>query len=241
MDAVVDSLFDERPANVTVDDIESQLRMRMRDVVGTRFERRLKINDLYLSHDVVRETLLDAPFVAILRTLLGHEPVLCNTLSIDRGTEQPHHVDTLFMTPQSDDHLIAAWIPLEDVHADSGPLFYYPGSHLIPPFRFSTGSQHVVWPEMPAWNAHIDGEIARRGLRREAFTPRVGDAFIWHARLVHGGSGIANDSLTRRSLVAHYFSQHDCVGMGAAVGAAPSAGLWLDRPPQPVPDDESSR
>ena len=235
LDRIVDDLFTGRPENVTVDDIESNRRMRMRDVVGTRFERRLKINDLYLSHEEVREALLDASLTAVLHELLGHEPVLCNTLSIDRGTQQPRHVDTLFMTPQSDDHLIATWTPLEDVHAHSGPLFYYPGSHLIPPYRFSHGGQHVEWSEFAAWEAYVDAEIERRGLVREVFLPRAGDVFIWHARLVHGGSPIEREDLTRRSLVAHYYSGADCELMGAKVARTRSGGAWLDRPPQPVP------
>jgi ectoine hydroxylase-related dioxygenase (phytanoyl-CoA dioxygenase family) len=36
------------------------------------------------------------------------------------------------------------------------------------------------------------------------FTCRRGDAFIWHAGLVHGGTPIEDAGRTRRSFVVHY-------------------------------------
>ncbi len=46
--------------------------------------------------------------------------------------------------------------------------------------------------------------MRERGLEVEQLTCRRGDAFIWHAGLVHGGSRIADETRTRKSFVTHY-------------------------------------
>jgi hypothetical protein len=48
------------------------------------------------------------------------------------------------------------------------------------------------------------GEIDRGRHPRKVFLPKRGDVLIWHAALVHEGSPIRNDALTRKSLVTHY-------------------------------------
>ncbi len=44
---------------------------------------------------------------------------------------------------------------LEDVHPDSGPLRYYPGSSHIPTFRFSDGGLHVRNEQMESWSEYM--------------------------------------------------------------------------------------
>lgn len=233
IDAVIGRIWDEKPNEVVVDDMNAGRRMRMSAVASARDSHRLKINDVYLSSEDMRAAILCEPLVQVLRTLLRHEPVLCNTLNIDRGTEQPRHVDTLYMTPRSDDHLIAAWVALEDASPQSGPLFYYPGSHQIPPFRFSNGSQHVISGEFPQWESFADRHIAERGLERQTFLAKRGDVFVWHARLIHGGSPITDPHASRKSLVCHFYSEEDCEHLEGTVLPCAS-GMWLNRPPQRV-------
>ncbi|HTW83830.1 MAG TPA: phytanoyl-CoA dioxygenase family protein [Candidatus Sulfotelmatobacter sp.] len=232
LDAVTDWMWREKPRDVTVDDTATARRVQLCACEGPE-RTRYRLNDLYLLSDTVRRTALDPRMVPILCSLLGDSPVLCNTRTLETGTAQPMHVDTLFMTPQTDDALIATWIAVEDVLPENGPLFYVPASHALPPYRFSTGSQHCVPEEMSLWTNAIEAGIAERGLRREQLLARRGDAFIWHARLVHGGAPIINPVGTRKSLVSHFYSRGDCEWMGASVLRA-GAGLWLNRPPQAV-------
>ena len=46
-------------------------------------------------------------------------------------------------------------------------------------------------------------ESERKGLKKEIFRPKKGDALIWSADLVHGGSPIVEQN-TRRSFVTHW-------------------------------------
>lgn len=229
------ALWQAARAHVTVDDMDVGQRMRFRDVpADSRKSHRFKVNDLYLEHASVRRLALNERLVPLLQRLLGDRPALCNSLSLEYGTEQPDHVDSLYMTPRTQAHLVAAWVALEDCSSESGLLRYWPGSHRIGPYRFSNGGRHFVPEEADAWGAWMRNEVGKRGLRSELFAACKGDVFIWHAQLLHGGSPIADRERTRRSIVLHYFSESDCRAMGSRLVPA-SGGFWIRRSHQPIP------
>ena len=61
------------------------------------------------------------------------------SLTFIYGSEQRLHQDFLYVVAKIPSHLAAAWIALEDVHPEAGPLFYFPVNRL-PKFDFGTGS-----------------------------------------------------------------------------------------------------
>jgi len=73
---------------------------------------------------------------AELAALLGREVIPLQTISSVRGSEQLAHSDAIHMTTWPLGFLTAVWIAFEDIHPDSGPLVYYPGSHRLP-YRLS--------------------------------------------------------------------------------------------------------
>jgi phytanoyl-CoA hydroxylase len=168
-----------------------------------------KLNHLYLSRPDVLKIISKTDFCQVLTKLLGGAPLLFNGLNMEYGTEQRLHFDTFYMPPPKEGAMVASWIALEDIHPDSGPLRYVPGSHLIPPYRFSHGAIYAVESEMYMFDEYISGEIKRRGLREEVITPRKGDVFIWHAQLYHGGTLIKDPRKSRRSMVNHFWRSED--------------------------------
>lgn len=232
-------LWKESPNNVVVDDIDTNRRCYMSALSKKEKKHRCKVNDLYLNYEEVRSLSLNEQLVEILDGLLPDAPVLCNSLSLDYGTQQFLHVDSLYMTPLSDCHLTATWIALEDCHPDAGPLCYVPGSHKIPIYRFSTGSAHVVNEEFSSWQEYVQNKIKEWGLKEEIFLPKKGDVFIWHSQLLHGGTAINNPKLTRKSIVSHYFTKSDCAVLGSKLVPA-GMGYWMDKPPLQIPDDNGS-
>ena len=234
LDEVTEWMWREKPTSLTVDHNVTLERSRFCDIDGPREGNRFKLNDIYLLSDTMRKTILDRSLTPILAGVLGDDPVLINTLTIDLGTTQGAHVDSLFMTPMSDDALIATWTALEDVAPDAGPLFYYPGSHKLEPYRFSSGLQHIVEGEFGGWNETIHSGMRDLGIERQTFLAKKGDVFVWHARLVHGGSEIVNPIRTRKSLVAHFFTKTDCVYHDMAVRRI-GDGYWLNRGEQSAP------
>jgi ectoine hydroxylase-related dioxygenase (phytanoyl-CoA dioxygenase family) len=238
IDTVVSAIAErkkQRPLNVVVDMLDTGERTVLGLLSGNEIEnRRMKINDLYLDMEVVRGLALSERLNPVLISLLGHTPVLCNSLYLEKGSAQPPHVDALYMTPRSDDQLIASWVALEDSHPDAGQLEYFPGSHRIPQMIFSNGTRHFKPQEMPTWDAYMAEQVEKAGLKKELFSAKKGDVLIWHSSLFHGGGKINNPDLTRKSLVFHYYSKGDCDAMGCAT--LPMHGAhWMNRAPQPLP------
>jgi hypothetical protein len=97
------------------------------------------------------------------------------------------------------------------------------------PLPGSTGSMHVVEPEMPQWSDYVAAETDRHGLLEERFLAKKGDLFIWHAGLLHGGYRIEEPALTRQSLVSHYWTQADCEAWNGDLRPAPG-GWWMKKP-----------
>jgi len=208
--------------DATIDVLDGELagrRMRLADVDPAEMRHRVKINDLYLESDVVRQVNLHDDLVAALGDLLSGPPMICNSLNFIRGSAQDGHFDTWYMPPPTRGRMAVSSVCLEDVHPDAGPLFYYPGSHLFEPFRFPHGGIHAADADMTECFAYVRDLIEKNGLEKVVFTGRKGDVFLWHGQLLHGGLPIADRSRTRRSLVTHYWARDDVdAGRVASVG-----------------------
>ena len=228
------------PSNVVVDDLNTGRRCYMSSLSEEEKKHRFKVNDLFLNYDEVRSISLDQRLVAVLEELLSDIPVLCNTLSFDYGSEQDLHIDSLYMTPRTDNRLAATWIALEDCQPDAGPLRYVLGSHKIPIYKFSTGSAHVVDDEFALWRHHVHSNVARMKLKEESFMPKKGDLLIWHGQLLHGGSAILNPNRTRKSLVSHYYGGTDCLRLSYKLVPF-GGGYYWERPPQAVAEANGGR
>lgn len=230
INAVVDRLWQERPREITIDDLDRNERMRMSQATEERRVHRIKLNDLYLTSNDVRALLTDERLIELVRSFLGDQPVLCNSLNLERSSAQEYHADSLYMTPTTPDKLVACWIALEDVRPGSGPLRLYPASHRLPPFYFSDGTKHAIPNELPQWATHMQRELDARAMAPHVVDAKAGDLVLWHADLLHGAEEIHDPALTRKSLVAHYLSLSDCRNAGYPV----IDQLWLKRRPQPV-------
>lgn len=237
----IDAVKRNRPMDVVIDDLENGdrtvLGLMTQEAVRTH---RMKVNDLYLCTAEIRGQALAAGLVPVLWGLLGHVPVLCNSLYLEKGSAQDAHVDALYMTPRTPGHLIAVWVALEDAHEAAGPLEYFPGSHRIAPYVFSSGSHHTQDEEMQEWRAYMDEALARAGLEKRQFLARKGDVLIWHAHLLHAGGAIQDAGRTRKSCVFHYYSEIDARASGFPL-IQQAGGFWLDRPLQSLPPDVAAQ
>jgi ectoine hydroxylase-related dioxygenase (phytanoyl-CoA dioxygenase family) len=163
-----------------------------------------KLNDHYASSEAVRSIFFNERIVRFAERVFERPVVGCNSLTFERGTQQPAHIDHVYMTPTPARRLIAAWVALEDIRSEAGPLVLWPRSHRLPPFDFGSGAYHFT-PELdPAHTAYV-AEQKERFPRRE-FLARKGDVLLWHAFFVHGGAPILDPSATRKSMAFHYFS-----------------------------------
>lgn len=175
----------------------------------------------------LRRMLHRRELVDLLALLLGAEIRPFQTLVFNRGSQQAAHSDSIHMTTYPLGYLAASWTAMEDIAADSGPVFYYPGSQRLPyalsravgiEARDARGGIYDAY--RAKYESHIQRLIAEHGLEPVPFTPRKGDVLLWHANLIHGGAPRRGAELTRRSVVCHYFATgvlcyHDLLGKRA--------------------------
>ena len=148
----------------------------------------------------------------ILAFLLDKEVVPFQTINFIEGSGQRAHSDSIHMTTYPLGYLIAVWVALEDVSHENGPLFYYPGSHKLPYLLnndFNEGSTLLTLgkKDYPDYEDVLEELVETNQYPKQEFHAKKGDILIWHANLVHGGVPILNKSLTRKSMVIHYYAK----------------------------------
>lgn len=209
----------------------------------------LKLNDLHRYFASARALAFSAPIIRFLDELFGSEPALIQSLTFWKSSEQGLHQDFSFVHHHSRlGHLAAAWIPLEDISADAGPLVYYKGSHLLSEQQFyDWGGGNVLASRdcdrqtMSNYGNYLEELIDTQGWEPSVFLPRRGDLLIWHGALIHGGTPMRDTALTRRSYVCHYTAAaaHRAmapyrVGVGLDFSEPPS--LPAEAQPRPLPE-----
>jgi len=174
----------------------------------------------------------------LVRLFMEREPAPFQSIVSHKGTQQGAHSDSIHMTTYPLGYLTAAWVAFEDIHPDSGPLVYYPGSHRLPyvfsrevgigPGEFSAAG-YVAY--LDKYEPYIRNLLAVHRCEPAYFHARKGDVLLWHANLIHGGAMRSDVRRSRRAMVSHYFvkgavTYHDL----AASAARPHLGTCLLRP-----------
>jgi phytanoyl-CoA hydroxylase len=174
----------------------------------------LKLVDLQRFFDSARDLAFAPPITAFMEELFGAPSALIQSLTFWKSSEQSLHQDFSYVHHHRKlGQLAAAWIPLEDIQAEAGPLVYYPGSHRPDQLGFynwgegSILASRDVSPSVASgYASHLEAITTEKGLEPRVFLPRRGDLLIWHGALIHGGTKMLNPELTRRSFVCHYTS-----------------------------------
>ena len=148
----------------------------------------------------------------ILKLLMGREVDLFQSVNFLKGSEDPTHSDFIHMSTYPYGYLIAVWIALEEITLENGPLYYYPKSHKLPytmnkDFQHGGNSWFTGKNYKKRYAEKINNIIAEKNFEKRVFTAAKGDVLIWHANLLHGGSPILDNSITRKSMVMHYFGK----------------------------------
>jgi len=172
----------------------------------------LKLNDLHRYFDSARALAFANPIIRFLDELFGSAPALIQSLTFWKSSEQSLHQDFSYVHHHSRlGHLAAAWIPLEDISDQAGPLVYYKGSHLLESHQFYDWHQGGILASRDTdaetaagYDHYLETLIGERGWTPSIYLPRRGDVLIWHGALIHGGTAMGDPDLTRRSYVCHY-------------------------------------
>lgn len=185
----------------------------------------VKINDIHNQSLAAKKLFLYKDIISFLEAIFDSRIVGMQSLSFLYGSQQPTHADYPWVTAKIPSNLAASWIPVEDVHVNSGPLYYYAGSHLkVKKFNFGNGifynNQYSTKTPLE-YAGYLDKQCEELGLEKQTLLVKKGDVLIWHSALVHGGSIIKDPAQTRKSFVCHYSSEQALPFHRAAIGVEP--------------------
>lgn len=173
-----------------------------------------KFQNLFVQSAATRRAMRLPAILDKLRLLIGREPIPYQTLNLPQSSQQGAHSDAILMTTRPHGYMTAAWLALEDVQTDAGPLKLYPGSHRLPyvspaqvgiPRGTSTAAASAAFDSL--YYGHIDRIARAQGLQPVPFLGRRGALLLWHYNLLHGAFLQDRPEATRRSLIVHYFFQ----------------------------------
>jgi hypothetical protein len=173
-----------------------------------------RVQDAWQTDPDVQAIAANQAVIALLSKLYGRQAFPFQTLNFPVGTQQEAHSDMVHFSCLPEKFMCGVWLAMEDVHPDAGPLFYYPGSHRWPVMSnaligrrgYETSLNSAQDPFAEAWQALC----AAHGAQPSTFLARKGQALIWCANLLHGGSAQTDPRRTRWSQVTHYYFE-DCI------------------------------
>jgi hypothetical protein len=173
-----------------------------------------RVQDAWMEDEDVRAVAANADILTLLERIYGRPAVPFQTLNFPVGTEQKLHSDSNHFSSIPERFMCGVWLALEDVHEDAGPLTYAPGSHKWPIISNLMIGRRVKdsWTEsaQAPFEQVWEALLRATGSRQELLIVRKGQALIWAANLLHGGSMQHDQSLTRWSQVTHYYFK-DCI------------------------------
>lgn len=209
--------FPDPDFNTTAQSIKEALRERY-DLEGWRnggheLGVSLRIQDAWEFNEQVRSIACNAHIISLLSKLYGRQAWPFQTLNFPVGTQQHYHTDSIHFSSVPERFMCGVWVAMEDIDERNGPLVYFPGSHRWPIYS----NEHVglcaaalqqtptqqLYEEM--WRALVETS----GVQPEYFHAKKGQALIWAANLMHGGSRQLDPQRTRWSQVTHYYFE-DC-------------------------------
>jgi hypothetical protein len=161
-----------------------------------------RLPDIWKDFDIIGELAFNPAILNLLYKLYNRSPIPFQTLNFYTGTEQRLHSDQIHFCSNPKNLMCGVWIALEDITMDQGPLVYYPGSHNL---EFYDMQKLNLEPgDYISYEDKIEEIIYKKEIQPKYGIIKKGDAIIWHANLIHGGSKRLQD-LSRISMVIHYF------------------------------------
>ena len=170
-----------------------------------------RIHELWVQCEAAKRIYLNKKLKDVASLIFDRPAYPRSTINFYLGSQQELHQDMSVFHVYPGNYLIGAWIALEDISADSGPLLFAPGTHkssLYPDFR-NHPQTTLRTCSLDVYDGYykFTKELGHRDGDPKKFLAKKGDVLLWHGMLVHGGSPVLNPDLTRKSMVIHYLTQ----------------------------------
>ena len=188
-----------------------------------------RLTNAWVALPAVRDLAALPAVLDLLAVVLGGPAVPFQTLDFRVGTEQRAHADTIHFDTVPSGAMCGAWVALEDVGEDQGPLLVYPGSHALPVLTPAAIGRSAASFDAAAYEDHLAALLDEGGFRAVAVPAAAGDVVVWAANLAHGGAPVRRAGSTRWSQVTHYVRRGSVVV--TPMRSDVEAGSYLVRDP----------
>ena len=149
-----------------------------------------------------------------LKFFYHKKPLPISTINFLAGTEQPLHSDYIHFGSFPELYLAGVWYAFEKVDKNNGPLTIVPRSHKLNYINFSDLSLEIpkttkeLKSNYSIYEKYLSELVIEKKLKQKKIYLDKGDALIWAANLLHGGTKINGKNKTRLSQVVHYHFQN---------------------------------
>jgi hypothetical protein len=193
----------------------------------------------HLYSSVIRDICCSPELHYLLVDLVGEEMGLHFSLTNFKSTERGWHQDDYLNPENTMARYVAIWMAIGDIHPDSGPFEFVPGSHKWPCLRREkvralvkpeTHSKTHEWATSAEYfvNKAAENYMKEVGAEAVQFDAAKGDILIWHAKLMHRGSIPRNPELSRPALITHYSSIRDRRDIGREITRHGGGGYFWE-------------
>ena len=169
-----------------------------------------RIHEMWVQCEAAKRIFKNQRLIALMSLIFGRPAYPRSTINFYLGSQQPLHQDMSVFHVFPGNYLIGAWVALEDISPDSGPLRFAPGSHRSSQYPgFKNHPQDTLRNHpMSRFEEYyaFTNQIAAQCGGTQSFLGKKGDVFLWHGMMVHGGSPVNDPALTRKSMVIHYLT-----------------------------------
>jgi phytanoyl-CoA hydroxylase len=172
-----------------------------------------RVVNLHLVVDALADAFSHNKALPVCDRFFGEASTLYTSLYYERGSEQALHRDTPYFCTRPADRYLGAWLALDDVDSENGPLRIVPRSHQLPAIDLRALACEV-FPDSATippisdvgWNAYqaqVQRQCDEHDLQPVELHVKLGDMIIWHPSMFHGGAPHHLMERSRRSLVMH--------------------------------------
>lgn len=147
--------------------------------------------------------------IDLINFIYGEKPLPFSTINFLKSTQQPLHSDYIHFGTVPKLKLVGAWVALEDINVDSGPLQVVPKSHKLEIYNLiSKGKFPTTLNEVKKNYLKYENWVTKKikEMRLKSITPimKKGDCILWDANMLHGSPSCKNSNLSRKSQAIHY-------------------------------------
>lgn len=169
-----------------------------------------RIVESYKFSENCKRLALHKSVMARLKFFYDLNPKAFSTINFLHSTQQPLHSDYVHFGTVPHRMLVGAWIALEDINPDSGPLQIVPKSHKLDLFDYGDiGAKKPKTLNSIKSNYGLYEDYVKRIIndnQLHAITPTMkkGDCLLWEANMLHGSPTCNNSEITRKAQVTHW-------------------------------------